>query len=225
MLEPPCEIDLAAVVFLGKFNPAIFKTAWFALQNLVKRTEAEAARRVIATEDYSSFALPLTQNEELAVEITRERCTFTSGMLLAPTLRDIATQTFKLLEHTPLSAVGLNRMMHFRMPSEADRDALGYRLAPPAAVPKQCLVPAMASLAIRYSRSPGGPRNGTIRVEPSVSIAPTGVFIAVSDHFDVPTERGTAMRASEIVEENWDESSEFARSVAGDLVMGRSSGI
>ena len=38
------ELDDAAVVLLGKFNPAIFQPAWLGATNLVRKEEADGAK-------------------------------------------------------------------------------------------------------------------------------------------------------------------------------------
>jgi hypothetical protein len=223
MADPPCEIDVASIVFVGKMNPAIFQPSWFGARGLVKMHEAETANVRAITDDYSSFEIALVRDREvvqerLTVEVTRERCVLNADIANGLVLRDVATQLFRILEHSPISAVGLNRAMHFRLPSEDARDALGYLLAPPATWPAQCRDARMRSLTMLFATEVGGARDSSVRVEPSRSIEPDGVYLAVNFHNTVSPGQDGAGWAATIVEEGWEAAMERAKAIALELV-------
>ena len=53
-IEP--EISSVSVVLLGKFNPAIFTPAWFALHDLLPKNAADNATLQIAHEQVTEFS-------------------------------------------------------------------------------------------------------------------------------------------------------------------------
>ncbi len=116
------------VVLLGSFNPAIFQPEWFVRQNLLTAEEVEGPNTKV---NVVHAQVAQFETESFAVQVTTERFLATSkpntpGVLL----RDLVVGAFSVLEHTPVTAMGINRTMHFRMPSEAAWHQLGDRLAP-----------------------------------------------------------------------------------------------
>jgi hypothetical protein len=108
------EIDGSSIVILGAMNPAIFHPFWFAANKLIRETEASEADILIASKEVSDFRL-----DWLHVQVVSDR--FLAEVNDAANhgpLRDLVTGTFTLLEHTPLTAMGLNRQMHYLMESE-----------------------------------------------------------------------------------------------------------
>ena len=122
------EISGVSVVLVGKFNPAIFTPAWFALHGLLPAAVAENAELQVAHQHITAFSA-----DWLRFEVTLEVCKFET--LQAPHIRvaDLAVRTFReYLSHTPLTAVGINRDVHFRVREEAERDRIGQTLVPVA---------------------------------------------------------------------------------------------
>ena len=107
-IEP--EISGVSVVLLGQFNPAIFTPAWFALHDLLPVGAAENAVLQVAHQHLTAFS-----TDWLSFRVTLDTCTFET--VQAPHIRvpDLVVRTFREhLNHTPLTALGINRDGTFR---------------------------------------------------------------------------------------------------------------
>ena len=120
------EIDSASIVIIGSFNPAIFHPIWFKANGLIKPEEADKAKLEITTPMISIFQVEWFR---LQVE-TQKFAIQTESETHLELLSDLVIGTFSLLEHTPVSAIGLNRMMHFKMDSGRSWHAFGDKIAP-----------------------------------------------------------------------------------------------
>ncbi len=188
-IEP--EISSVQIVVLGKINPAIFSPAWFVHMGLLHDDAKQDAVVAVVHPQVTEF-----QFDWVRVKATPER--FEVETLQAPYARlmNFAASVFEShLPHTPLTAFGINRAVHFRVRSRADRDRLGTTLVPlePWGPWREDLQLDRASggmTAVRMSQHspPGRHANGQINivVEPSQRVGRehgTGVFASVNDHF------------------------------------------
>src|SRR5438477_765073 len=163
------EIDGVSIVLVGNFNPMIFQPAWFSHHDLLRKQEAETADNVVAVDQITTF-----NTEWLSLQVTTERfqaSTADGGSFEA--LRDLVLGTFRILEHTPLAKLGINRDMHYRvLPIEASI-ASGHYI-----VPKSPWISIMSNPVTRSLTVEGLVRRGetdvklTMKVEPSVRIEP-----------------------------------------------------
>jgi hypothetical protein len=197
------ELQGVTVVFLGDFNPKIFQPAWFAAEDLIRKREAEEATLEIIHPEVVSFTL-----EWLKLQVTRERFfVSTTQEPYHEVLRDLILGTFGLLRHTPIQKMGINRDMHFRMPSEDAWHAFGHRLAPKALWQGILDTPGMRSLSMEGRRPDAYKGYIRVQVEPSVRIHP-GVYIKINDHYEVEDLR-SVVGCEEILtlfERSWTES-------------------
>ena len=211
-IEP--EISVVGVVLLGKFNPAIFTPAWFALHDLLSKGAAECAQLQVAHQQVTAFSA-----DWLRLGVTPER--FSVETLLAPHIRlcDLVLRVFKEhLSHTPLNALGINRNVHFRVGSFAERERIGRTLAPVepwGAWAKQIGLNSehggMTSLTMARIAPEGRPKGDSINVtvEPSARIGDgqLGVYVRVNDHYSVESSSPeTGQRLMGLIEENFETS-------------------
>ncbi len=198
-LEP--EVSAVSVVLLGSFNPAIFTPAWFALNHLLPESAAENVVPEVVHAQFSAFS-----TEWLRVQVIPDRFQAESRSAPLIRVRDIVLRIFReQLFHTPVSAVGINREIHFRVASVAARDRVGRLLAP--VEPWEKIADkleldkdqsGMVSLTMRQSQPEGRPPGGHINVtvEPSVRMGEggPGICVRINDHFqgDTPTTGGQA---------------------------------
>ena len=208
------EIDGVSIAILGNFNPAIFTPAWFALHGLLAEGVADSAELVVAHEQVTEFSV-----DWLRLNVTVDR--FHVETTQAPLIRvhDLVVRVFKEhLHHTPLTAFGINRNVHFQVGSLAVRDQLGRALAPvePWGAWGQELGldgehGGMTSMTMSQIDPEGRPAGGRInvQVEPSKRIGDgrTGVYVGVNDHYAfADTEPGAAVQAMELLENNFEAS-------------------
>jgi hypothetical protein len=209
----PCEIDGVSVVLLGSFNPKIFQPAWFAHHGLIREEEAEAAENVVAVPELAAFAAAW-----LTIQVTPERFqASTADAARFEALRDLVLGTFRLLEHTPFDRMGINRSMHYRMPSEEQYVAFGHLLVPKA--PWQPILddPRTRSLTVEGFQTRNGQRiKVTVKVEPSTRV-PSGVFISTNEHYEMKGS-GAGKRLMVALEKNWEDAQMAARQIAEHLL-------
>ncbi len=177
----------ASIVLLGSFNPKIFQPLWLGAQGLIRKEEAEAAEIGLIHRDVAAFKLDWAD-----VQAVRER------FQIRPVkdghdqeIRDLVVGIFRLLAHTPLYALGINKTAHLPMESEEAWHALGHRLAPKDIWNEILEKPGMQSLSIQGKRPDG--LNGFVHVtiQPSMIRQP-GIFASVNDHFDVQDKEKSA---------------------------------
>ena len=223
-IEP--EISGVSVVLLGDFNPAIFTPAWFALHGLLPESVADSAELHIANQQVTDFVA-----DWLLLRVTVDR--FSVETLQAPhiRLRDLVARIFKeYLHHTPLRAFGINRHVHFRLKSSAERDRIGKTLAPvePWGTWGRDLDldgkhGGMKSLTMSQLAPDGRPTGGQINVtvEPSYRISnrQTGVYVGVNDHYAIDNaELETAEHLIDLFDDNFDTSLERSNGIIDHIM-------
>lgn len=210
------EINGHTIVLLGSFNPHIFQPAWFASQNLLKKDEADAAKI-----EFINRELVVFSTDWVRIEVISERVLLGTTQAQAfEWLRDLAVGTFRVLRHTPIDKLGINRDIHFKIDTEDKWHAIGHRLAPKEVWKDLLIEPGMAGLTIRGRRP--DEHNGAlnVRVEPSNKVKP-GVFVSVNDHFEItsPDASRGADQILDILEGSWATSLErslhIAETIAG----------
>lgn len=124
MMRLEAEISGCSIVLLGKFNPVIFQPAWLRANEIDGvSTDAEVQ---IVHRDICQFTI---ETRNYFVDDDRFQLNTASAPWVL--ISDIATRIFlEFLAHTPVRAFGINRDVHFRLPSPEHRLALGRKLAP-----------------------------------------------------------------------------------------------
>ncbi len=220
------EIDGVSIVMLGSFNPAIFTPAWFALHSLLPKGVADSAELAVAHPQMTSFSA-----DWLRLNVTPEK--FQVETVQAPQIRvqDIAVRVFaEHLPHTPLTAFGINRNVHFLVKDLAARSRLGRILAPvePWGSWGQEFGSdgehgGMKSLTMSQNdpteRSFGGQINVTVQPSSQVGGGITGVFVGINDHYVLGTSEPSAAGSSmELLEANFKSSQDRSEAII-DHVM------
>ena len=209
-IEP--EISGVAVVLLGKFNPAIFTPAWFAMHGLLPESAAENATLEVAHQQVTKFS-----TDWLDLEVVPGRFSVETRQAPYIRLRDLVARVFKEhLFHTPLNMFGINRNVHFQVSSLTARDRIGRTLAPvaPWGTWGQDLGltgehGGMTSLTMTQVDPEGRPKGGRInvKVEPSNRIVQErlGVYVEVNDHYAInDTSPSAGERLMKLFEDNFD---------------------
>lgn len=206
-----------SIVLLGDFSPKIFHPIWFAQAELIGKSEAENAEIEVVHADLASFSL-----DWLKVQVIQNRfaLTTTQESHFEP-LRDLAVGTFKLLSHTPIRAMGINRDMHFPMQSVEEWHAFGHRMAPKehwGALEKPGLI-SLTMQGVRPDESKGYIR---VKVEPSTVVHP-GIFFSVNDHFqvlDASSPKGS-YEIMNLLQKSWNDSLKRAEQIIYSLLEDR----
>ena len=213
MSEYTLEINGASIVLVGSFNPAIFQPEWFARNGLLPQGEVDESKLSLVHPQVSQF-----ETERFAFQITLDRFTVqgkpnaTSGPL-----RDLIAGTFYILEHTPVKAMGLNRMMHFALGSEDAWHNLGDKLSPKDPW-RQVLEhrPGLRQLDILSQEDPPNGPSVMVRVQPSLSIK-WGVYFETNEQFVASKERGLESMM-EILQDRWEDSQRNGERIARHIL-------
>jgi hypothetical protein len=179
MMAQVPEIEAASIVVLGTFNPAIFHPLWFKMNNLIRPEEADSAKLEVTHPQISIFSLEWCRlHVETGRFILNAANKASYGLIL-----DLAVGTFSILEHTPITAVGFNRSMHFKMDSREKWHAFGHMVAPKEVWSQIMTRPGLRSLMMEDPKETPGDFL-RVKVEPSTRIDP-GVFIEVNSHYNL----------------------------------------
>ena len=96
------------------------------MHELLPRAAADSAELRVAHPQLTEFP-----SDWLYLQVTTDRFTADTGQAPHVRVRDLVVRVFKEhLHHTPLRALGINRNVHFRVGSLAERDRIGTALAP-----------------------------------------------------------------------------------------------
>jgi hypothetical protein len=207
------EINGAAIVLAGSFNPTIFQPEWFLRQKLLPQAEVEAAKILVMVPQVCDF-----ETERFRVQVTPEKFSAISKPTANPVpLRDLVFGTFYVLEHTPAKAIGLNRQMHYPLGSEDEWHKLGDRLAPKEGWRGVLKTgrPGMRALLIETmlddSGNPDGPKL-IVKVEPSAQVK-VGVYFETNAHYPAPKDNSMAA-VLEVLKTRWEEDYNYAAEIS-----------
>lgn len=214
------EIQGVSVVVLGAFNPAIFQPRWLSSNGLIRDEEAREAEEhlQIVHREVSIFS-----TEWFSLQATDNRFSIdTMDPAKTPALRDLAGNIFRILEHTPVNAFGLNTNRHFRMQSEEDWHAFGHHYAPKKPWNAILTDPGMQALTISGKRNDCQADRVQVKIEPSTKVHP-GVYIQVNEHYRLDrdpesTPQDRMVNFLGILQESWDGFLTYCDGVATHLL-------
>jgi hypothetical protein len=205
------ELDSPNIVLRGNFNPSILQPAWLGAHNLIRSEEAEKAKVEIIAEPVSSFTV-----DWLQLQMTHDRFSATSDAANARPLRDLVLGIFKLLEHTPLTSLGINRNMHFKMQSTDDWHTVGHRLVPKEAWERFLTKPGMLSVAVRGKPKARPHAVLNVKVEPSARV-PDGVYVSINEHYQESGDGG-GKKLLRVLETAWDDAQREGKEIAEGIL-------
>jgi len=222
----PLEILEASVVVLGSFNPPIITVDWLLSNSLIGKGDADVAR---ASEEFVvSRQVTKFETDAVRVQVLENQLSINSVGPVNPALGDLAMSVLMLLPHTPVTALGLNFMAHYKMPSVGAYHRVGDSLAPKkiweAIFPDKAL--GLASLVIRVqdgarNEAPKSPNAKNITIQPSSRIA-HGVHVMYNDHYGHGVDQEplkTASGGAEVIRTNWSNSHKEALECIESLLM------
>lgn len=194
-----------SIVLVGTFNPAIFQPMWLAINGLIRKEEADAViekgkdENFVVLNNITQYSL-----EWAALRVQRERFQLITEKASEKEICDLTVGIFRLLEHTPITAVGLNQSAHFEIDAEEKWHTIGHRLAPKPGIWDDILQkPGLQTLTVKGTRPDGKEGCVLVRIEPSTKFK-YGVYVDVNDHFQMTEPK--AKEATRVVQEEWDAS-------------------
>jgi hypothetical protein len=212
-LTRSAEIFGTAIVALGAFNPGIFSADWLQKNNLLGPQDADEARQ---SDSYVvSSKISNMETEWFSLRILENQLTLSSKGAVTLAVRDLAMGILSLLPHTPITALGLNFMGHYKMASAAEYHKIGDVFVPKDTwyelFPLEEYSVGMTDLSVRvyptpYRESPTSENSINISVQPSARVK-YGVFLSFNDHHEIKVDDGenetTAETTVQIIENEW----------------------
>jgi len=200
MPDPKLKIEGVDIVCLGSFNPQVLHPYWLAAQELIRKEEAETAQVEVVHPELAAVTVG-----SVKVQVTHNRfSTSTEDPSSYEVARDLAMGYLKILHHSPVKVMGINRNVHYLMPSEDAWHQIGHRVAPKDVWSDILIKPGLRSLTMEGKRPDNFKGFIRVRVEPSTRIKP-GVYITMNDHYEAATEepgRGSE-EFIEMLRANW----------------------
>lgn len=213
MNVPASEAEGIEVVLLGSFNPKILHPAWFRRYDLINEADVEESTVRLVTNDVSDIEM-----RGIRCICLKDRFTLGSGdPSRYEMIHDWLLEIFRLLPHTPVTALGINLGVHYRVNDLERLDRIGHRLAPKDLIWSELFdKPGMRSLTIEAPRKDDYAGLIQITVEPSVQYSP-GLFVRSNHHFQ-PVD-GTKIEVfSNFVDSNWQSACKEARRAAEKIL-------
>lgn len=171
--------ESASIVVLGRFNPSIFSPGWLRLHNLIGASEAERAQVQVIVPPAAVFA-----TDWLNVDVREDRLMLATAMPQDfERLRDVAVGILGVLKETPVVALGINREIHWRVPSPEEYHGFGDMLAPKEVWEEELKLPGTQGLTIQGIRPDLWAGFIRVMIQPSAVATPLGVYAQFNDHF------------------------------------------
>ncbi|MCM8622917.1 MAG: hypothetical protein NFW16_14570 [Candidatus Accumulibacter sp.] len=219
-LTRQADIFSSSIVAVGAFNPAIFTPDWLERNNLIGKDDLDGARKgesLIVSRQVCAF-----ETDWFALQVLEEQFSLTSKGPLTPAFADLAIGILSLVPHTPITAVGLNFLGHYRLASTDEYHRVGDVLAPKTIwdglYPEEHTGLADLTVLIQRtdkSRNPVSGDEKRISIQPSTKVR-CGVFFAYNDHHVVASSND-AVTAAEVAADtivaNWEPSWQDANRV------------
>ncbi len=208
----PVELEGWSIVLRGNFNPAIFQPMWLVKHGLVFEEEAAAAKITVITPELAIFSVGLMT---LLITLDKFQVAVTSAEA-SEAIRDLVVGTFHILNETPLTQLGINRDLHFKIPSIEQWYTVGHRLAP-----KEIWSGLLDDLGTRSVVMQGKRRDASseyvrVRVEPSARVRP-GVYVGNNEHF-VKAPNEASEHLLDVLRAEWASAQASAKRVAEELI-------
>jgi hypothetical protein len=205
----------SAIVLVGSFNPAIFQPAWFAKLGLLSEETTKKAEVKIITPQVCHF-----ETDEFVLQVVDQRFLVQSKMSADPApLSDLVSGTFFILEHTPVTAMGLNRQMHVDLQSEEAWHRFGDRLVPKDGW-KSVLDgrPGMVGVAVQSPMKDFPNALFTMRIEPSQRLK-HGAYFDTNENYSAQADEPEPLkRLMQILKTRWEKVEPYATNVAEHIL-------
>lgn len=222
-------IFTSAIVAIGDFNPAIFSPDWLEGNKLIGKGDADAVRdqsqgQMIVSHQVASF-----QTKWFALQVLSNQFSLTSKDALSPAFKDLAVGIFQLLPHTPITAVGLNFLAHFKLVREDDYHKVGDVLAPKKIwnelYPEDAV--GLANLTVKVQHGVRG-KELKMRDEINIAVSPSekfkfGISMSYNNHHNLstPSEENLkpADRVATLIDGGWETTWKDADRVFNGLLL------
>jgi hypothetical protein len=188
------EIEGFSIIVIGSFTPKIFHPAWLAKEGLIREVESENAEFSHFSSEGAFFSCGW-----FSAEITKERASFTTNQPQNyEMLRDLVSGIFNLLSYTPLTRLGLNWLIHFKMPTADAWHEVGHKFAPKKPWEGVIESPGMLDISMRGKRPDDHKGQINITIQPSLRVV-EGVYLLVNDDYILEESKDHKVAVSQMI--------------------------
>lgn len=229
-MEPTLEIFGMQINVLGSFNPPVITPAWLSANKLLGEEDEKFAwesESLVITPEISRF-----ETEWFSIQIIKQQLVLNSKGPVAPNLKDLIVGIFTLLGHTPISALGINSLAHYKIYSVAEFHKIGDVLAPKSIwnsmypeTENQSVGLTQISIQVSpFNRADVMKSNGKAK---NISLSrsdkiPHSIYFTFNDHYPISIENYTLDTDSELlidlVQRNFDSSQEEAKNLFANVL-------
>ncbi len=211
------EEEEASIVLVGSINPSIFHPEWLYRNELISKDEHKTYSVEIVHNDITKFSL-----EWLNFVVLRNKMIArTNDASKFYPLRDLMASIFTILEHTPLTALGMNFTINYNIASEEQWHKIGDTL-----VPKRIWEESLPHRIGLTSLKMQSPRTDDLNGSLNINLSPFysnfyGVRIQINSHIDLKfkeEEKDKEHDVYTILSESWGSSIELARKIGNKTI-------
>ena len=189
-------------MLVGNFNPAIFHPEWLLRHKLISEDDNKGANVEIVHNQVSKFNL-----EWVYIDVLHEKMIArTNDSSYFEPMRDLMLSVLKILEHMPITQMGINLELSYAVDSEEIWHQIGDALVPKKywrAMPERV---GMKAVEVQSSRNDN--LNGHLQVK----VTPLGrdflgVRFSVNNHIELSYmdgEKEVKLKAGEVLNSNWE---------------------
>ena len=217
MVAAVTEAESASIVLVGSFNPAILHPQWFAKHALIPEGEAETAKVAVVSPELTAvrFAWFTLQVMDRSFTVT------TNDPSQFRALEECVSGIFRLLEFTPIVAMGLNSERHVRVPTEDIWTPLENKLAPHAIWTNVLPGPrsgasTLQTLSVAGKRPESSAEQLSVTIEPSHQFQP-GLFLRTNEHYSF-SDGGDAREPMRTLRKNWNDALAYSNCVTDNFM-------
>lgn len=208
------QVSQVTIVGVGHFNPLILRPDWLRKKELIVGSDSEQLQIEVMVAELVVLRFPWGR-----LHCDTNQFVISTDQDPVVTAHDFFVQCFQLLPETPITAVGINREIHFPAGSSEKLHLIGDTLAPkefwgPLLTDGEKRIGGLRSLVMEQAvvqngtklRQDGRPGHVQLKVEPSVrGDVPSGVYCHINDHFSLLSkgEPADGRAVSELVSEVW----------------------
>jgi hypothetical protein len=180
-VPPPLAADGTTVVFVGEFRPVRISPGWLHEHGQISDAELAGVQ----------FEL-LVPNEVITFQVGWIRCVGNAQQLVFETqqeaeferLRDLAVAVLRAMPDLELGLMGINRIVHFEVPSIDAWHAVGDNLVRNDLMNNVLHLSGMRNVTFWGTRPDIYGGRIQVQVEPSFQF-PKSVFVTYNDHYDL----------------------------------------
>jgi hypothetical protein len=208
--------EVASIVLVGSFNPAIFHPEWLLRHSLISEDDNKGAKVEVVHNQLSKFSL-----EWLFIDVMHEKLIArTNDSSYFSPMRDLISSALKILEHTPIGQMGMNLDLSYKIDEEEIWHRIGDNL-----VPKKYwdVLPERVGMKVVTVESP---RPDDLKGYIQVKVTPikhdfTGVHFNVNNHIELLYEEDgneVKLNSADVLAGNWERLLKYSKEICEETL-------